>query len=567
MDQLEQENRPFLADQAWYQVMDHCASEPLQNEEKYVYRELQTFLLKCVSTKDVSDHPRLCAYLEKCHDLVEAKLIEAASYYSKLQWFWYLRRLPQVVFEGALSSTLPYDSGLAETLSAIAGRQEEIRQRETELLRYDINRSIMRRVLRFAYGIRFLSQIHSAFRRAGKSQPFEFKPGDALPQFDHSEAVEEAIRIYDDRMVARNTTLGRTGTNLTNLYVSETDSENSILLVYRLHDPRPFPCWIYDKEGHKQEVTVLARFRPSFETLPGLKELNERLGENLTGLWPPTILALVYLLKLATYLISTGSHSLSKSLEYGYIVTDQNHLNQLSVSVHASIEDFLKKVFPECTYPTGYESVEQQILEASGSIWPLKTGGIIRRDKGFTCIDLHGATNFLHAALELPKLAGSIANARSVHFEDTVQNTIARTPWKPQNALASVRQRQLKLKGNFITDIDAIASCESTLLLISCKSVVSAAEYDKGNYSVVRNAATTIVDAVSDWNEKITFFNENKKGDNYDFSPFQRIIGTTCTPTPIFVPVGIATKMALTGLRATVSLGELYAWLQPDSAA
>jgi hypothetical protein len=204
MQILEKGNNPLLPpDVGWLRVMEYCSSpEALQDDEKYVYRELRALLLRSLSTKEVIDPTRLCAYLAKCHKLVEAMLKVSASYYSKLQWLWYLRRLPLIIFEGELSTSLGYDSTLAETLSAITGRHEVNAQRVGPVLQYDVNRSIMRRVLRFAYGVRFLSNIQSAYRRAGKSQDFEFQPDDPLPQFEQSGDTEEAIRIYDDRMAA-----------------------------------------------------------------------------------------------------------------------------------------------------------------------------------------------------------------------------------------------------------------------------------------------------------------------------------------------------------------------------
>ncbi len=126
---LEHNPHPLIFDLGCFKIMEHCSPEILRQEEEYVRREFTTLLRNSASPRQSSDHMQLCLYLEKCHDLVEARLKQSASYYSKLQWLWYLRRLPHTVFEGHLSTTLTYDSGLAETLSAIAGRQEESTQR------------------------------------------------------------------------------------------------------------------------------------------------------------------------------------------------------------------------------------------------------------------------------------------------------------------------------------------------------------------------------------------------------------------------------------------------------
>jgi hypothetical protein len=54
-------------------------------------------------------------------------------------------------------------------------------------------------------------------------------------------------------------------------------------------------------------------------------------------------------------------------------------------------------------------------------------------------------------------------------------------------------------RGKQITDIDAIGAQGTTLLFVSCKSMIYSKRYDMGDYAAVRNVSTMLVDAVDKW--------------------------------------------------------------------
>lgn len=559
-------------DQGWLKVMEHCSHGEIEKEEKYVHHHFTCHLAQTLIPGQAVDAQTLCAYLDQCSRLIETELSEMASYYSKLQWLWYLRRLPIDIFSGELDTTFGYDSMLAETLTGLHGRSGAGLKKQSKVLVFDVNRSIMRRVIRLAHGVRFLSQIHSAYRRSGKGQPFEFMSGDPLPHFIESGPDEAAIELYDRRVAEGKATLGigRAGTLFGNSSFEniKSNSEDSIMAVFRIKETIPTPTFLQTQEGLKTEIEVLARFHPTFINLSGLRRLNNMLRDNPTSVWSRQVVGIICLLRLGIYQIVYGTSALAKVLEYGYIVTDPPSFQDIFKQGHDWIVSFVGKVFPSTELPEDVDSLIEMIEQTPGSMWPLKPHGIFRYDRGFLCVDLYGASMLLNAAMEYPRHeGGEVANIRSLHFEETVQEIISISPWKPPSEILQYKRRKLRASGQGITDIDAIGKYNKSLLLVSCKSLVYSSEYDKGYYSVIRNSAQTITNAVLDWKQKIEFLERNKEGDNYDFTSFDHFIGVVCSPYPVYVPIGPATDLVSPGLKACCSAGELSDWLSTNTAA
>ena len=194
------------------------------------------------------------------------------------------------------------------------------------------------------------------------------------------------------------------------------------------------------------------------------------------------------------------------------------------------------------------------------STWPLIKGSIVFFEKDRIYVDLHAATLYFLANLRFPDFTGDIANARALHFEKITQRIINKTKWMPSPDLLQYRGRTLKYNGKNITDIDAIGELKGQLLLVSCKSIPYTNDYNMGDHKITRNISCRIEEAVVKWQEVIDFFNNNKKGDNYDFSNY--LIGPplVCTPVPFFSK-GVATEIAIGSLRKACTLEELEEYL------
>jgi hypothetical protein len=317
------------------------------------------------------------------------------------------------------------------------------------------------------------------------------------------------------------------------------------------------------KDGMSQQVQVLARFVPEMLTFERLTDLisDPRLaGQSWIGIEASSVFAFLNILPL---LLARLNHSMITLLQRGYFVVDARDLAAiLEEGVPVFIER-LRRVLPACPLVENGKAVLATIDSLRGSLWPLRLGQVLRRSGPAAWVDVYAATNYLEAALEFPHSPGeAIANARAEHFEDSTQAAIDATAWAPPSNLRQLQRRQLRLQDKAVTDLDAVGAKGSTLLLVSCKSLIYSAAYDVGDHRTVRNAASTVEDAVKEWGETVARLSAAPRGDNYDFSGFADFLPVVCTPHAVYVPLGTATQELRPNLYAAMSLDELVAWLQ-----
>jgi hypothetical protein len=132
--------------------------------------------------------------------------------------------------------------------------------------------------------------------------------------------------------------------------------------------------------------------------------------------------------------------------------------------------------------------------------------------------------------------------------------------------LASLRGRALKRDGKNITDIDAIGLYNDQLLLVSCKSLVYDADYDRGTYRVVANASHTVDTAVKNWMRIADDLRLHPRGDNFGLTKYVgSIVAVVCTPFVVYSSNSDTLDYALPGLRRCIAPVELRCWLEADA--
>ena len=130
-----------------------------------------------------------------------------------------------------------------------------------------------------------------------------------------------------------------------------------------------------------------------------------------------------------------------------------------------------------------------------------------------------------------------------------------------RDSLKCYRERHLRLGGEPIGEVDAIAEFDGTCILVSCKSRVYTAVYDMGRHNVVRNTADHITRAVENWEALVAKLRRIPVGDNYDLSVVKDLRGAVITPSVMYVPIEVAEKKSVAGLRYYSSFGELEVWV------
>lgn len=495
---------------------------------------------------------------------VEEELATWATRYSGPRWLWLLRRVPEHVFEGTVPTTSGYDTALAETVSGRSSRQTAEHASCNGQVSFSVDREVLTWLARFCAGVRLLSHIHVMYRWSAKGAAFRFTRG-AMPTNEASDELATAVHRYDQRVASENSPLRRLGTPIAER-VSRFDI-GDITLLHPAKNPTYVACPRPGQAAEEEGVDlcrVLARFVPSQVSIQKLFRLVED-PRTLDGWTLPAETASLLCLAGATMVLahrhSSGIHGL---LATGYLAWAD--IRRAQTGLQDAIEAFTSQPLGAMLRATGIQDgadVFRHLHAIEGSAWPLRPGPVIRKSRSTVWIDYVAATQQLEAALQMPNIQGPAANARAAHFEDEVQAVIDASKWRPSEAMKGLRGKTLRLAGQSITDVDAVAHCpHGRFILVSCKSSPYCDAYDIGSHSVVRNADTRLVAAINALDNVLEILTRNPRGDNYDLRNFSGIIGFVCTSNVVFSLDPIASRELAPGLPVASSLGELERWLK-----
>jgi hypothetical protein len=497
-------------------------------------------------------HPRAAVpLLIDLRARLEERARRNASAYSPHRWLWYLRRVPDLLLEGRVSTTLSYAFALAEVLTAetTGGEEPAIRG---GFATFRVDEHVVRHVLSLAMRTRHIARVHSLIRMASKGCDLTFD-ADGMPDVRCAAGLEESMRLFDDRAAASEELLSRAGTPLP-LHPSWDNMEETILACYRI-DPQVIAV----PDEDVADARMRACFQPVLASADRLKEFSARFA----GLpwWQPEAVPLTLLLALAPHLVQSLPRSEISLMRFGYLATKTAVLHAVWDAYGPKAVALTQEILGTSASIASCDDLLKQLRALKGSAWPLVAPSPVRGNDSVIALELHGATSRLGTAFEFPLSDGPVANVRAEHFESGIQSVIDGSAWKPSDPIRQLRGRGLRLNGQTLTDIDAIGARSDALLLVSAKSRVYTARYDTGDHAQVRNAAAMIEKAVADWTRVTALLAGRPRGDNYDFTGLTRFIGVVCTPNVVWVPLGAASAEVAPGLRAAVSLEELEQWL------
>jgi hypothetical protein len=556
----------IFADQAEAEIAKNLDPNLFAKISKRTAADLDLRLAKAIFNEYVTVSSELppqeaFAMLNNARLWLEEYLLELASGYSPLRWLWMLRRIPHHVFSSPLPTTFGYDQALAETLSARSEKSESrLEMKRNGIISYSVFGATIKRLAEFCAAARYLSSLHAALRWAGKGSKFHLKRN-SRPVCIPDASLKEAVRLYDQRG-SSGTPFRRSGTILST--PAELLQERSVLYVHRV-EPQLLPIPVeYIPEaipGMKTgaEVSVLCRFFPRSVSLQPFTRLLKMTGQ--VTIWPREAMTLILLLWGAWYMIFRHRAGCLSIITRGYLLLDDALIDQFYRPIVAEYRSQFGELFRGSEPPASAEQFLTELSAIAGSIWPLRTAPVVRREEQVTCIDLLAAGEYLDAVLEAPISDGVIPNVRAQHFELLTQELVNQISWKPSYEIGKLRGRALRVGGKAVTDIDAIGEHNNQLLAVSCKSLVYSGAYDSGDFRAVRNLASSTVDAVKEWQQKMSLVVSVRRGDNFDFSNFSKIIPVVCTPANVYVPIGLATDDVAPGLRAASSVTELATWL------
>ena len=99
------------------------------------------------------------------------------------------------------------------------------------------------------------------------------------------------------------------------------------------------------------------------------------------------------------------------------------------------------------------------------------------------------------------------------------------------------------------------------MLIVSCKSVIYDRNYDQGDFGVTRNTQATVDQAVIELEAIVADLRRQTRGENFDFSQFDEIVGVVCTPFATYSSDDRTLAFARPNLPVSSSMLELRDWL------
>jgi len=501
------------------------------------------------------DPIRTAIYAHSCRKLIEGTILNQISGYSALRWLYYCRRIPNIAVLTYLGDIDLYKITLAEAITS----NTETKRHDTNLLNFPVHETVIKRVLRFSQQIVYLVNLHVVLQLTGKGIWFEMGKS-AIPIPKLSSDASRALFLFDRRMSSFDQKpLARLGTG-----GHGTATQDDLRRVFALVVRRKSSTWI-----PSHDATVADK--PTISSNYGIHYFDFEKLSNLIAdvrskarIWNDEAGVLLIILRIAAGMFREPSFS-QTVLEVGYVPMDRATLIDVCASRFDDAVKATQATLPDASFPANPSELIQQLEEMPQSLWPVRPGPVVRSQEGTVYLDLASATLRLNEAFSFPRVTGAQANVRAQHFEESVQAIISNSVWREPFA-ESLRGRTIRRLGQEVTDIDAAGAKDGRLLLVSCKSILYA-EYETADYRVMRNASELVEKAVSHWARICCLLRENLKGDNYDFSSYQEILGVVCTPVVVYTPLGISTNQVAEGLYAAVSITELQIWLSGRSLA
>ena len=491
--------------------------------------------------------------LVRLNSRLERRAQSLAARHPNAEWLWYLRRLPRMFEINDVPSTAAYCDAIATAITNLATERPNPRALAPTLV-YPISDRAVGSMVRLHALTVALYEMHSALRWAGKGADIEFRVGER-PLWHPDDLLRDAVQEYDRR--ANLTPLSAAGLAAeSNILANPSAADGrTVMSVSRLPRATEIPVGLPNVGVER----LVARFMPGWFPI-GDYLLPNQLDVPAEIAWPAEALALIGLLSSAVLHIAEGPPNILGICNVGYASVHRDRVqSRLHVALQGIRDDRLGGLIPEDVSIPGADEALSLLTECAPALWPPNPGAPLRRaGRDTILVDFAAATQCLMRALVRPPgRAGRLGNAYGHAFEAQLQDVVDATPWRPSEQYRSQIRRQLKLNGNTVTDIDAIAERDGTVLLLDAKCRPFTAEYDRGEHSAVRNDRNEAEKAAIAWAEKVSHFRHTRSGDNYDLTSAACIDGAVVYPFLPFTVAPRARTEVLPNLRFVTSVAEL----------
>lgn len=488
--------------------------------------------------------------------------------FSSARWLFLLRRLSNDVFSGSRRTTLGYSRILAEVLTEETETVDTAAVDATGTYVFPTDDAQLRHLGRLVAVADCIYDIHVHYRFAGKNCSFRSSRDDGILVPIVADDTRRAIEAYDTRNENSGAGLQiRLGiASLADLDRKQqrlTPDTVDIVLSWRLLDRQQLirvgtlcERLRLDPPLDYPAKSVLRTYEPSLISVDDIGAVFRTGEASINVTLPLEFECNLLLLMIASRYVTSGTRLL-RTIEVGYFILPEDEFHSRLESYFTPCVALLKRTIPNYAGPQCLESLVSVLENCESNLWPLHQLRSIRRTKGFLMIDVRAATVAVVMQTSLVPKDGRGANVRAYLFEDRVQNIIDQTAWRPSARASVFRGRTLKRGNSPLTNIDAVGERDDTLLIVSCKSIPYSKEYDRGVFSAVRNASTTVRAAIERWQDVAQTLRRQPKGRNYDVTRWKQIVPIVCTPFAVYTEDERALSFALPSLRSVCSAEEL----------
>lgn len=530
-----------------------------------VDEEIKKYISKRISFPNISiddyNYQIVTDYLLNLRKLLEEKCKQVSNIFTYYEWLYHIRRIPDIFFSGRLKTTYDYDISLALYVASFSknkmGKQTTTKFIKTQVFSFTEKKA--KYIVRYIYHIKLLSDIDALIRRTSKGVKLIKSQDNWLPVKVQDEYLEESISILDKRME------GEVG-SISSVYSRTGISPHEPMNFNTQYSGIPQICMVSDNEisklprtfSSKETINISPSYLIYFQEYENLSNyLRSINNSHVFDLRSINIISIF--LFLSTLFIVFENLSIVSFYQVGYLLFNKTKFENFVRDYFNEARKYVEKIFFQ-KIDFDCNVVLSEMKKRSVSSNPFYAPGYfeIGRDDQL-CIDLCTCSLMLNIKLEHKVIDGPIANLRALNFEKSLQNLIDLSSFRPDQYIRSlVEQKSLNVNSKAKTDIDAAFIYEGILILISAKSYIYNSEYDKGNYTYIRNIKSNIEKNIHEWREKIEFLNKNLVGDNYDLSDYGEVQGILCTPSLFFLGADFYKSKIKCGLNEYQSSIELY---------
>lgn len=494
------------------------------------------------------------AAVREWRESAEANLGAVAQRRTHAEWLWLLRRIGGAFALNDLSSTEPYCRALAEIAAAMSSKADA----SGVSANHQLSNRLVRDFMLLWSAVAVCYDVHSTQRWAAKGAAVEFSRA-TIPRARPDHDLKAAVNLYDRRHSEYSqSALVKAGSGMSLSLGDPIPDTLAIPLLFDLPEQGDIPL-----PGAQWDI--VGEYVPGLIDLMSVRGMRYSLENHPGEIWDGySSAALAIALTLYPMLLEaaddeTPASALHNIASVGYEVShDRRVQTRLGWALHS--RESLPFPVPESTWPTSARHALSVLSERRGTIWPPRGGRVATLAGDFWIIDWVALRRQTLEIVRRIAPDGPVANEWGYGFEAEVQEQIDSTAWKPAGVTRGLIGRTLRREGDALTDIDAVAEQDGTLLLVSCKSYAYTDEYDRGDFATTRNTRQKAERAVDDHVVLVEQLRQHPVGDNFDLSRYTRLEGLVVTPFVPFVSLSYLT-LDEAGLPLLAAIAELDAIL------